>query len=204
MNYKLILLCSIIIILLILGFLFITREGFQTSSSTTVKVEEIPYILNQYTDKDKLNNFFKDCEECYNIQDSTQCKENKKCEWDDTKLDDQDHKCVPEGESRNYCNKYIDDNHNQELISTICPYNPNCLGKCIHMLTHTCGQYDSDSNTGRKKCILGNLSGYTHNKNKNGELKYDEYETVPIFNASRCLECVKNFYQITSLLKQPE
>ena len=200
MNYKLLLLCSIIIILLILGFFFITREGFQTSSSITGQVEDSSYKLNQYNDKTKLNDFFDDCDECYNIQDSTLCKTNKACKWDKSKLDD--HKCFPIGKPSNYCNKYIDDNSNEELISIICPYNPNCLGKCIHMLTHTCGQYKNG--TSNSKCILGNLSNYRHNDNLKGKLKYDEYKTIPIFNASRCLECVKNFYEITSLLNQPE
>lgn len=196
MNYKLLSLCSILIILIILGFIFITREGFQSTNYIEKSNEDLSNSFNSFSKKNELDEFFKDCNECYNIQESELCINNEQCEWMKNILGHD--KCFPKTESKNFCNKYIDDTSSEELIESICPYNPNCLGKCIHMLTHTCGQYKT-STSNQDKCILGNLDETSYHKN--GELKYDEYKTIPIFNASRCMECVKNFYPIVSLLQ---
>ena len=72
---------------------------------------------------------------------------------------------------------------NTFTVNTVCPKDPKCLGICINDHTWT------DAN----KRFLN----YTNVQS--GDLKNPKYKHL--ISSSRCGECIKNFYQITQLIK---
>jgi hypothetical protein len=141
--YKIYIVLFIIILILLLGNMFITREGFfsQTTSVSNIRFDN--------------------------------------CVFDEEKKDDD-------------CNKGITANGHEFKIHNVCPLNPKCLGVCVNDFTWT---EENIAELSKKYNI--DTSSF-----KLGELKNeDDLKLKAIFQSSRCMECVKNFYQGISLMQ---
>ena len=141
--YKIYIVLIIIILILLLGNIFITREGFfsTTTSASNIRVDD--------------------------------------CVFDETEKDDD-------------CNKGITSNGHEFKIHNVCPLNPKCLGICVNDFTWT------EENIAE----LSNKFNIDTSSFKVGELKNkDDLKLQAIFQSSRCMECVKNFYQGISLMQ---
>ena len=144
--YKIYIVLLIIILILLIGNIFITREGFfqeplPSTSASGIRVDN--------------------------------------CVFDEEGKDDD-------------CNKGITNDGHEFKIHDVCPLNPKCLGVCVNDFTWTeenKAELSQKYNIDTSSFDLGDL------KNKNDK------KLKAIFQSSRCMECIKNFYPGISLMQ---
>ena len=201
MNKKLILLGVIVLIIILLGCMFITNEGFQTCATlsaddtSTCKHTCLGLIRGECDTEDecnwdKTNN--KCISNCSSLKSENVCNNNSACKWEDTKCinkDDED------------CNKIKVTNNNgstEELqINNVCPKDPKCVEICIR--DHTWIKKHIDRQPEDPLRAFNNTNQLNH---EDATLK--DPESKHLVTASQCMECIKNFYPIISLIHKHE
>ena len=188
MNKKLILLVIILLIIILLGCIFITNEGFKVSQCSENKCS------NNKNNQDCVNDPYckwnkNNCEykcsqsECSLIHSKKQCN-SVECIWDDL-----DNMCKSNNTNEDSnCNKITIKtvgNIEEKSINTVCPTDPKCVATCID--DHTWIKNDTPFiNTGAQDMT-------------NATLKSEN--SAHLITSSRCMECIKNFFPIISLIK---
>ena len=176
MNKKLILLGMILLIIILLGCMFITNEGFKNKetfecASPTSQCSQSNCVLYR-TNEECTKESTEDCK-----WDSGVCKDNKKSDDDEN------------------CNKITVTNSGgskTELsIHNVCPSDPKCVAMCID--DHTwINPETSDASNNFYKNIQDEAN--VHSALKSPDSKH-------LVTSSRCMECIKNFYPIASLIE---
>ena len=146
--YKIYIVLLIIILILVIGNIFITREGFFQGEIPSATIE------------------------------SLKIREDN---------------CVFDEENKNDdCNKGITEDGNEFKIHNICPLNPKCLGVCVNDFTWTeenIAQISKKYNIDTSRYKVGDLK------------KKNDKKLEAVFQSSRCMECVKNFYPGIELMQ---
>lgn len=206
MLTKLLLLLVIVIILLSISCVFVTNEGFVDTTNkckltkSGLKVPENCLYDECYEKSEgnckgkcKWDNKEKKCinntcvthktaNDCNNDRGCVFNNKNNKCEIKDSNCN----KIIPI-KKKSITNTAGDTYLPQYNVHTVCPYNPKCLGICLNDFVWT------DKN----------LNSLTHvpesakpsiNSMKNDNMKH-------LLVSSRCMECIKNFYTTTKLMK---
>ena len=178
MNKKLILLGIILLIIILLGCVFITNEGFKNKET---------FECSNPTSKCEQSN----CALYRTIEECTSKKSTEGCEWDNTKCKD----ATSDDDDDANCNKITVTNSvgsKTELsIHNVCPSDPKCVAMCID--DHTWINPETSNASNKYNNIMGN------DANDNAALKSND--SKHLVTSSRCMECIKNFYPITTLIE---
>tara|TARA_B110001469_G_scaffold127723_1_gene150048 strand:+ start:2460 stop:3095 length:636 start_codon:yes stop_codon:yes gene_type:complete len=204
MNKKLILLGIIVLIIILLGCIFITNEGFvsnQNDQDNKCSKSKCSKIIDNEKCKEDTECKWKNNKcldntciqsECSLIHNNAKCNEDTECKWDTA---DKMCKKSKQGNKDSNCNKITikksDKSIEEKSINTVCPTDPKCVATCID--DHTWINDETQSNIFTNK-----LENYDGDMN-NSTLKSPD--DAHLITSSRCMECIKNFFPVVSLIK---
>ena len=203
MNKKLILLCVIVLIIILLGCMFITNEGFNNKDMRRKEwcdtLDNVTSSCKQSTDclgliySECVGDTNPDCE-WENNQCALKCERltEVKCNNNSSICTLSSNKCSTKDKDVD-CNKITITNDGNKIelpINTVCPTDPNCVQVCIN--DHTWINKDGLNNN--------NTNGF--GEQVSGSLK--NANDTHLLTSSGCMQCIKNFYPIVNLIDKHE
>jgi hypothetical protein len=192
MNAKLILLGVILLIIILLGCMFITNEGFGNICDITFPTAACSHKTcddNTNAGPCKTAGCIWDGDKCTDACESLRydlCNNNETCKWEGgacIKLPDEEQDCQSKMEITDDDGKNI----GTHTIRNVCPSDPKCVEICIK--DHTWITTGDQKNTGT-------------GTQKHGALKNEASDHLIV--SSRCMECIKNFSPIIKLIHKNE
>jgi len=190
---KLCILIFVFVFLIIIGSVFITREGFDDSQATSSSsAKEDPCSIFEKCKKIDVSQEDKSSQK----KDEICKKGNAKCEFDENtgicgvnkELKDSD---CSEIETKE---KEKKDKPNIQTVFNVCPENPDCVGICLNQFTWT--------EENMKDYYFDDLEEQQDFVGRLKTLNKDKEKTKNLIVTSQCYKCIKNFYPILNLLHE--